>query len=156
MERATLTLTLRSFAHSLTHSITHSLTYSRSPQVERAVRLPLRRRLFLLGMFGGVWAVSSRRRSCRWPWHLLTCPVLPTPRAPHTRWSAYGSAAAMGCGGALMLFPPTRWALMRWVLPKPGQGPSPELRRTGHFHACLLYTSPSPRDATLSRMPSSA
>ena len=25
-----------------------------------------------------------------------------------------------------------------------------------HFHSCLLYTSPSPRDATLSRMPSSA
>ena len=25
-----------------------------------------------------------------------------------------------------------------------------------HTHACLLYTSPSPRDATLSRMPSSA
>ena len=25
-----------------------------------------------------------------------------------------------------------------------------------HFSACLLYTSPSPRDATLSRMPSSA
>ena len=24
------------------------------------------------------------------------------------------------------------------------------------FHFCLLYTSPSPRDATLSRMPSSA
>ena len=30
---------------------------------------------------------------------------------------------------------------------------------TGEFHlgdTCLLYTSPSPRDATLSRMPSSA
>ena len=27
---------------------------------------------------------------------------------------------------------------------------------TGKMHACLLYTSPSPRDATLSRMPSSA
>ena len=26
----------------------------------------------------------------------------------------------------------------------------------GHTHICLLYTSPSPRDATLSRMPSSA
>ena len=26
----------------------------------------------------------------------------------------------------------------------------------GRFHCCLLYTSPSPRDATLSRMPSSA
>ena len=25
-----------------------------------------------------------------------------------------------------------------------------------HIHLCLLYTSPSPRDATLSRMPSSA
>ena len=25
-----------------------------------------------------------------------------------------------------------------------------------HYHCCLLYTSPSPRDATLSRMPSSA
>ena len=24
------------------------------------------------------------------------------------------------------------------------------------YHPCLLYTSPSPRDATLSRMPSSA
>ena len=28
--------------------------------------------------------------------------------------------------------------------------------RLGHRHVCLLYTSPSPRDATLSRMPSSA
>ena len=28
--------------------------------------------------------------------------------------------------------------------------------KTGHTEACLLYTSPSPRDATLSRMPSSA
>ena len=27
---------------------------------------------------------------------------------------------------------------------------------TGAFMTCLLYTSPSPRDATLSRMPSSA
>ena len=26
----------------------------------------------------------------------------------------------------------------------------------GEFESCLLYTSPSPRDATLSRMPSSA
>ena len=27
---------------------------------------------------------------------------------------------------------------------------------SGLHHICLLYTSPSPRDATLSRMPSSA
>ena len=31
----------------------------------------------------------------------------------------------------------------------------PALRKAG-FVTCLLYTSPSPRDATLSRMPSSA
>ena len=44
-------------------------------------------------------------------------------------------------------------------------GASPVLVRTGNglktlanpeFNPCLLYTSPSPRDATLSRMPSSA
>ena len=29
-------------------------------------------------------------------------------------------------------------------------------RVVGEINACLLYTSPSPRDATLSRMPSSA
>ena len=28
--------------------------------------------------------------------------------------------------------------------------------KIGEVHDCLLYTSPSPRDATLSRMPSSA
>ena len=51
-------------------------------------------------------------------------------------------------------------------------GGKPIMSPTGHFHiknaikknnallggemSCLLYTSPSPRDATLSRMPSSA
>ena len=39
-------------------------------------------------------------------------------------------------------------------------GSSFSLRHAGvravHFVHCLLYTSPSPRDATLSRMPSSA
>ena len=34
--------------------------------------------------------------------------------------------------------------------------PSYEPRATGHVPACLLYTSPSPRDGLLSRMPSSA
>ena len=32
----------------------------------------------------------------------------------------------------------------------------PALRKTGHYEICLLYTSPSPRDRTRSRMPSSA
>ena len=37
------------------------------------------------------------------------------------------------------------WMDARWAIPPIGQRQS-----------CLLYTSPSPRDATLSRMPSSA
>src|SRR5665647_3915080 len=31
-----------------------------------------------------------------------------------------------------------------------------EVTTMGHLHPCLLYTSPSPRDGLLSRMPSSA
>ena len=31
-----------------------------------------------------------------------------------------------------------------------------DAHKFGDYHPCLLYTSPSPRDATLSRMPSSA
>ena len=34
--------------------------------------------------------------------------------------------------------------------------PSMEGRTKWRFHTCLLYTSPSPRDRTRSRMPSSA
>ena len=45
---------------------------------------------------------------------------------------------------------PARWQL-RWFTP------ATEVPLCGHATlACLLYTSPSPRDATLSRMPSSA
>ena len=34
--------------------------------------------------------------------------------------------------------------------------PKPSTNTSSATKACLLYTSPSPRDATLSRMPSSA
>ena len=37
-----------------------------------------------------------------------------------------------------------------------GCGCSPEIPAVAQQYTCLLYTSPSPRDATLSRMPSSA
>ena len=43
--------------------------------------------------------------------------------------------------------------------PTPDVKPAPSCEYLGPFewvNACLLYTSPSPRDATLSRMPSSA
>ena len=38
----------------------------------------------------------------------------------------------------------------------PEKNISHEFKNNEIFKACLLYTSPSPRDATLSRMPSSA
>ena len=37
-----------------------------------------------------------------------------------------------------------------------GHGGGVYYRSSGQYASCLLYTSPSPRDATLSRMPSSA
>ena len=37
-----------------------------------------------------------------------------------------------------------------------GMKPTMMVKEGDHVKACLLYTSPSPRDATLSRMPSSA
>ena len=40
---------------------------------------------------------------------------------------------------------------LQWTDPTPGSG-----RRTDFMNYCLLYTSPSPRDRTRSRMPSSA
>ena len=44
------------------------------------------------------------------------------------------------------------------ILTKRGSGANKETKLAGFpYHSfCLLYTSPSPRDATLSRMPSSA
>ena len=37
-----------------------------------------------------------------------------------------------------------------------GFDPTADSLHVGHFMACLLYTSPSPRDRQKSRMPSSA
>ena len=37
-----------------------------------------------------------------------------------------------------------------------GDGKQPTREAAGDYHSCLLYTSPSPRDLSTSRMPSSA
>ena len=42
------------------------------------------------------------------------------------------------------------------MMPAPLQFAVKIAAHTKHINICLLYTSPSPRDATLSRMPSSA
>ena len=44
--------------------------------------------------------------------------------------------------------------LKKWIQPKPDK--SLAINLEAWDHTCLLYTSPSPRDRSLSRMPSSA
>ena len=64
---------------------------------------------------------------------------------------------------------PVRWVittngavtlgLRYWYLDDRSVNPNPEIQRAineGKLSACLLYTSPSPRDPKISRMPSSA
>ena len=47
-------------------------------------------------------------------------------------------------------------AIQEFVEPMALQFQITEEERAAVYNNCLLYTSPSPRDATLSRMPSSA
>src|SRR5680860_1714850 len=68
-------------------------------------------------------------------------------------------AAAAGLGAAatcLLLAAGYAWVLGEVFLP---EAPASALRFVPHLltlYTCLLYTSPSPRDGLLSRMPSSA
>jgi short subunit dehydrogenase-like uncharacterized protein len=38
----------------------------------------------------------------------------------------------------VLTWPTARWCLQRWVLPKPGEGPSPEQRERGHFEILFV------------------
>ena len=49
------------------------------------------------------------------------------------RVAAYALAGGMGAFMAAAALPPTRWALERFVLPKPGEGPSPQAQESGWF-----------------------
>lgn len=49
------------------------------------------------------------------------------------RAAAIGVASGLGAFLVATALPPTRWALERWVLPKPGEGPSPEAQRKGFY-----------------------
>jgi short subunit dehydrogenase-like uncharacterized protein len=48
--------------------------------------------------------------------------------------------AALGVGGFMqaLALPPTRWLLKKFVLPKPGQGPSQRVRERGFFDIVLV------------------
>merc|ERR1712159_921523 len=43
------------------------------------------------------------------------------------------SAVVMSLGGLLLVFPPTRWLMKSFIVPKPGQGPTPQLQKTGFY-----------------------
>jgi short subunit dehydrogenase-like uncharacterized protein len=48
-------------------------------------------------------------------------------------WRARGVQAGMGLFGLGVVLPPTRWVLERFVLPKPGEGPSPRAQEKGYW-----------------------
>lgn len=52
---------------------------------------------------------------------------------------AYRYAAFLG----LMVMPPTRWLLKRFLLPKSGEGPSRKVRESGFWRIALVGTLPS-------------
>jgi len=57
------------------------------------------------------------------------------------RARAVGMAAGLGGFTALTAIPPTRWLLERFVVPKPGEGPSPEAQETGGFDLWFTGTA---------------
>jgi len=54
---------------------------------------------------------------------------------PGLKGRAYATAVAVGLGGfvGLALLPPGRWLLQKYVVPKPGEGPSPEAQEKGFY-----------------------
>ena len=64
-----------------------------------------------------------------------------TGRGAKGRLTALGITA--GLGGFMLgaVLPPTRWLLERFVLPAPGEGPSPHAQRTGFYDIRFLGTT---------------
>ncbi len=64
-----------------------------------------------------------------------------TGRGIKGRASAYGVTAGLAGITAAGATAPTRWALERFFLPAPGEGPSPEAQRKGFFDLRFLGTT---------------
>jgi short subunit dehydrogenase-like uncharacterized protein len=56
-----------------------------------------------------------------------------------------GFAGMLGFGlfAALLAMPPTRWLLLRYVLPKPGEGPTKAQQDSGHFESIIYAVGAS-------------
>ncbi len=57
--------------------------------------------------------------------------------------AANGIVAAMGAFAVGVVIPPSRWALEKFVLPSPGEGPTPEAQKNGYFDFRLFGRTPS-------------
>ena len=64
-----------------------------------------------------------------------------TGRGLKGRAAALGVTAGLGGFMVASALPPTRWALERFVLPAPGEGPSAEDQRKGRFDLRFLGTT---------------
>ncbi|MBW2523018.1 MAG: saccharopine dehydrogenase NADP-binding domain-containing protein [Deltaproteobacteria bacterium] len=60
------------------------------------------------------------------------------PKGPRGLGMAVGGLAGLGLFGAGVSVPPVRKLLQRFVLPKPGEGPSREQREQGYFRVRLV------------------
>lgn len=58
--------------------------------------------------------------------------------------SGLAGLLGMGVFGALVVFPPTRWLLTKFVLPKPGEGPSKEKQEEGLFEHRVIAVGDKP------------
>ena len=93
---------------------------------------------------------ALRQRVC-----LVDNETLKTFRTP---WNTFGGLQGGATCVALEFKQPQDWSaynrISLWVYIHPSRNPNVSFALD--LITCLLYTSPSPRDATLSRMPSSA
>jgi short subunit dehydrogenase-like uncharacterized protein len=65
-----------------------------------------------------------------------------TGRGTSGRLKAYGLAGGLGSFLALAAFKPSRWVLTRFIVPAPGQGPSPESQARGFYDLRFLGLGP--------------
>lgn len=55
--------------------------------------------------------------------------------------AAYIGSALFAVAFTAIMIPPTRWLLTKTVIPKPGEGPSKEMRENGCMHAHMVGTT---------------
>lgn len=68
------------------------------------------------------------------------------------RLSGLGAVSGLAMGLGLLLFPPTRWALTKWVLPASGEGPSRAQQDAGFFSIKIVASGPRDENHEIPRV----